>query len=228
MYFNSGYFLFAIPGLLLAMWAQWLVKSTFSKYAQVPTSRGVNGITAANWIMQHTGLNNIGVNNIAGQLTDNYDPRTKVINLSQSSVQDSVASVAVVAHELGHAEQDAQGYFPLRLRGAIVPAVQVSSWVGPLLFMAGYFLQSTGLAQIGLLAFIAGAFFAVVTLPVELDASNRAMRNLESSGLLVGDELKGARKVLNAAAMTYVAAAAQSILTVLYYVSLLTGMRRRD
>ncbi|HQX75792.1 MAG TPA: zinc metallopeptidase [Thermoflexales bacterium] len=228
MYFNSGYFLFAIPGLLLAMWAQWLVKSTFSKYAQVPTSRGVNGITAANWIMQHTGLNNIGVNNIAGQLTDNYDPRAKVINLSQSSVQDSVASVAVVAHELGHAEQDAQGYFPLRLRGAIVPAVQVSSWVGPLLFMAGYFLQSTGLAQIGLLAFIAGAFFAVVTLPVELDASNRAMRNLESSGLLVGDELKGARKVLNAAAMTYVAAAAQSILTVLYYVSLLTGMRRRD
>ncbi len=228
MYFNSGYFLFAIPGLLLAMWAQWLVKSTFSKYAQVPTSRGVNGITAANWIMQHTGLNNIGVNNIAGQLTDNYDPRTKVINLSQSSVQDSVASVAVVAHELGHAEQDAQGYFPLRLRGAIVPAVQVSSWVGPLLFMAGYFLQSTGLALIGLLAFIAGAFFAVVTLPVELDASNRAMRNLESSGLLVGDELKGARKVLNAAAMTYVAAAAQSILTVLYYVSLLTGMRRRD
>ncbi len=228
MYFNSGYFLFAIPGLLLAMWAQWLVKSTFSKYAQVPTSRGVNGITAANWIMQHTGLNNIGVNNIAGQLTDNYDPRAKVINLSQSSVQDSVASVAVVAHELGHAEQDAQGYFPLRLRGAIVPAVQVSSWVGPLLFMAGYFLQSTGLAQIGLLAFIAGAFFAVVTLPVELDASNRAMRNLESSGLLVGDELKGARKVLNAAAMTYVAAAAQSILTVLYYASLLTGMRRRD
>ncbi|HQV68516.1 MAG TPA: zinc metallopeptidase [Thermoflexales bacterium] len=220
--------MFAIPGLLLAMWAQWLVKSTFSKYAQVPTSRGVNGITAANWIMQHTGLNNIGVNNIAGQLTDNYDPRAKVINLSQSSVQDSVASVAVVAHELGHAEQDAQGYFPLRLRGAIVPAVQVSSWVGPLLFMAGYFLQSTGLAQIGLLAFIAGAFFAVVTLPVELDASNRAMRNLESSGLLVGDELKGARKVLNAAAMTYVAAAAQSILTVLYYVSLLTGMRRRD
>lgn len=228
MYFNSSYFLFAIPGLLLAMWAQWLVKSTFAKYAQVPTSRGVNGISAANWIMQHTGLNNIGVNNIAGQLTDNYDPRTKVINLSQSSVQDSVASVAVVAHELGHAEQDAHGYFPLKLRGAIVPAVQISSWVGPLLFMAGYFLQSTGLAQIGLLAFIAGAFFAVVTLPVELDASNRAMRNLETSGLLVGDELKGARKVLNAAAMTYVAAAAQSILTVLYYASLLTGMRRRD
>lgn len=227
MYFNSSYFLFAIPGLLLAMWAQWLVKSTFAKYAQVPTSRGVNGINAAQWIMQHTGLTNIGMNNIAGQLTDNYDPRTKVINLSQSSVQDSVASVAVVAHELGHAEQDAHGYFPLKLRGAIVPAVQISSWVGPLVFMAGYMLQSQGLAEIGLLAFIAGAFFAVVTLPVELDASNRAMRNLETSGLLLGDELSGARKVLNAAAMTYVAAAAQSILTVLYYASLLTGMNRR-
>lgn len=227
MFFNSAYFLFAIPGLLLALWAQWLVKSTFAKYAQAPTSRRVNGMNAAQWIMDHTGLN-VGVERIGGQLTDNYDPRSKVIRLSESSVEDSVASVAVVAHELGHAEQDAKGYMPLKLRGAIVPAVQISSWVGPLLFMGGYMLQSEGLATIGVLAFAAAAAFALITLPVEFDASNRAMRNLQASGLLVGDELNGARKVLNAAAMTYVAAAAQSILTVLYYVSLLTGMRRRD
>lgn len=227
MFFDPTYLLFAIPGLIFALWAQWMVKSTFAKYAEVGTMRGVNGMRAAQWIMNHTGVN-VGVERIPGMLTDHYDPRAKVIRLSDSSVQNSVASVAVVAHELGHAEQDAQGHALLRLRGAIVPAVQVSSWIGPLIFMAGFLLQSPTLAIIGILGFAAAAAFALITLPVEFDASARAMRYLEGSGLLIGEELSGARKVLNAAALTYVAAAAQSILTLLYYVSLLTGMRRSE
>src|SRR5579871_5217100 len=133
MYFDPTYLLFALPGLVFALWAQWMVKSTFAKYAQIPTANGVNGMTAADRIMSFTGVR-VGVNRIAGALTDHYDPRTKTISLSDTSLDSSVASVAVVAHELGHAEQDAQRYLPLKLRGAIVPAVQVSSWMGPLLF----------------------------------------------------------------------------------------------
>jgi len=223
---NGFYLLFALPGLALAMWAQWSVKSTFARYAQVGTSSGTNGLQAAEKLMAQTGLH-VGVERIPGQLTDHYDPRSKVIRLSDSSQDSSIASIAVVAHELGHAEQDAQNYLPLKLRGTIVPAAQVSSWVGPLLFVIGWWLHLHGLALIGVLLFSAAAFFALITLPVEFDASRRAMTNLESSGLLVGDELVGARKVLNAAAMTYVAAAAQSVLTLLYYVSLLSGSRRR-
>ncbi len=226
MYYGINYWLFAIPGFALAMWAQWSVKITFERWAKVPTTRRTNGLQAAEKLMALTGLH-VGVERIPGLLTDNYDPRSKVIRLSDSSQDSSVASIAVVAHELGHAEQDAQNYMPLKLRGSIVPAVQVSSWVGPLLFFIGWLLNSHGLILIGVLIFCAATFFAFITLPVEFDASRRAMKNLESSGLLVGDELVGARKVLNAAAMTYVAAAAQSVLTLLYYVSILSGSRRR-
>lgn len=219
-----GYLIFALPGLALALWAQFKVQSTFNKYAQVPTSKGVNGNEAAEWIMEHTNVH-VRVDRIQGQLTDHYDPRGKVIRLSDSSVQNSVASVAVVAHELGHAEQDAENYVPLKLRGAIVPAVSASSWIGPMIFMAGYFLNNKFLAMIGILAFALASAFALVTLPVEFNASARALRNLKDSQLLNDGELVGAKKVLDAAALTYVAAAAQSILTLLYYLSF---MGRRD
>jgi Zn-dependent membrane protease YugP len=178
--------------------------------------------------MRNNGLTNIGIQGTPGQLTDHYDPRNKTINLSDSSGQNSVASVAIVAHELGHAQQDAENYGPLKLRGAIVPAVQVGGWVGPTLFIIGLLIGATQLSWLGVLAFGLTTIFALVTLPVEFDASKRAMRMLESSGILVNDELAGARKVLDAAALTYVAAALQSILTMLYYVTLLGGMRRRD
>ena len=224
-YFDPHYYIYAIPGLVLALWAQAVVRGTFARFARVPTSTGVTGADAAHLFMERTGLR-VGVNNIRGMLTDYYNPANKTLNLSQSSVQNSVASVAVVAHEFGHALQDAQNYAPLRLRGAIVPAVTLGSWVGPLLFIAGLWMQSYNLAIIGLLLFAATAVFAVITLPVELDASNRAMKLLASNGVLVGEELVGARKVLNAAAFTYVAAIAQSILTLLYYVSLISGRRR--
>ena len=228
-FFDPMYLLFALPGLLLALWAQAKVRNTFNTYAQVSTSRNVNGLQTAQILMRNNGLMGIGVQGTRGQLTDFYDPRTRTINLSDSSTQNSVASVAVVAHELGHAQQDAESYGPLKLRGAIVPAVQVGGWVGPVLFIVGILIGVTQLAWLGVLAFGLTTIFALVTLPVEFDASNRGMRMLETSGILLGDELTGARKMLDAAALTYVAAALQSILTMLYYVSILGGIggRRR-
>ncbi|MBV8459533.1 MAG: zinc metallopeptidase [Candidatus Eremiobacteraeota bacterium] len=224
-YFDPMYFVFALPGLALALWAQFMVRSTFARYAKVPTSSGITGAGVAELFMERTGLR-FGVARIPGMLTDNYNPGNKTLNLSQSSVQNSVASVAVVAHEFGHALQDAQNYMPLRLRGAIVPAVNLGAWVGPLLFFIGLFFNHYDLAVAGLVAFAATAVFAIVTLPVELNASNRAMQLLASNGVLAGEELVGARKVLNAAAFTYVAAVAQSLLTLLYYVSILGGRRQ--
>ena len=220
------YLLLALPGLVLGMWAQFSLKGTFGRYAQVATSSGVTGAQAAQVLMRANGLE-IGVRPTQGMLTDFYDPRSKTINLSQSSTQNSVASVAVVAHELGHAQQDAQGYGPMRVRGAIVPAVQLGAWVGPLLFIGGLYLNSQELAFIGLIAFSAAAVFSLVTLPVEFDASRRALVMLESAGILGPQELPGARKVLNAAALTYVAAALQSIGTLFYYI-MLFGRRQRN
>jgi uncharacterized protein len=226
LFFNPQYMLFAIPGLLLALWAQAVVRGTFARYARVPTSTGVTGAQVAQILMQRTGLH-LGVNNIRGMLTDFYNPSNKSINLSQSSVQNSVASVAVVAHEMGHAVQDAQGYVPMRLRGAIVPTVSLSAWVGPLLFIAGWVLSSPNLVWAGILIFGLSVVFAILTLPVEINASSRAMQLLTSNGILVNpQEVEGARKVLNAAAFTYVAAAAQALLTLLYYLSLVAGRRR--
>jgi uncharacterized protein len=223
-YMDPTYLLYALPGLLLALWAQAAVRGTFARYARVPTSSGITGAQVAQLFMERTGLR-FGINHIPGMLTDYYNPGNKTLNLSQSSVQNSVASVAVVAHEFGHAMQDAQNYVPLKLRGAIVPAVTLGAWVGPLLFIAGMLLQSYSLAWAGVIAFAATTVFAIVTLPVELNASSRAMELLASNRVLFGDELVAARKVLNAAAFTYVAAVAQSLMTLLYYVSVL-GRRR--
>ncbi len=212
------YLIYALPGIALALYAQFKVKSTFAKYSQVPTEKGVNGVQAAQWIMDHTNVH-VRVDRIQGELTDHYDPRGKVIRLSDSSVQNSVAGVAVVAHELGHAEQDAQDYLPLKARGAIVPAVSAGGGIAPMLFMVGIFINSTGLMLAGAILFSLTTVFALVTLPVEFNASARALRTLESSQLLTAQEMVGAKKVLNAAALTYVAAALQSILILLYYLS---------
>ena len=230
MFFNPLYLVFALPGLLLAMWAQWSVRSAYNKYAKVPTRRQVNGIQTAQILMRNNGLLGISVQGTQGQLTDFYNPGNKSINLSDSSSLNSIASVAVVAHELGHAQQDAENYLPLKLRGAIVPAVQIGAWVGPVLFFVGLLIGLSQVAWLGVAAFGLTTIFALVTLPVELDASNRAMHMLQTSGILAGDELTGARQMLNAAAFTYVAAAMQSILTMLYYVTMLGGLggRRRS
>jgi Zn-dependent membrane protease YugP len=221
------YFVYLAPALLLGLWAQMKLRGTFSRYAQVATSSGVNGQTAADILMRQENLH-IGVRGTSGALTDFYNPSDKTINLSQTSGQNSIASVAVVAHELGHAVQDDQGYAPMRLRKAIVPGVQIGSWVGPLLFIAGYWMSSPSLLWIGIIAFSLTAVFAIVTLPVEFNASRRGLDMLQRSGILSPAEIPAAKQVLDAAALTYVAAAAQSVLTVLYYVSLVGGGRRRS
>lgn len=210
------YILFIAPALLLGLWAQARLRGTFSRYARVATSSGVNGQTAAQILMQQERLH-IGVRGTPGVLTDFYNPANKTINLSQTSGQNSIASVAVVAHELGHAVQDQQGYTPMRFRAAIVPGVQVGAWVGPLMFIAGYMFRSPSLTWLGILAFSLTAVFAIVTLPVEFNASRRGLAMLQSSGILTAQEIPAAKRVLDAAALTYVAAAAQAILQVLYY-----------
>jgi len=226
MYFDSSYFIFVIPALLLGLWAQMKVKSAYAKWTQVRNQRGLTGLDAANLIIPREGLQ-VSIEGIPGQLTDHYDPRTKKLRLSQGVArQPSVAALAIVAHELGHALQDSQGYAPLKLRGAIVPAVRVSSWVGPILFFVGLLFNFVQLAWVGVIFFGAGAVFALITLPVEFNASRRALALLQTYQLADGEELKGAKSVLDAAALTYIAALIQSLATMLYYVSILN--RRRN
>jgi uncharacterized protein len=226
-YFDPMYLVFMLPALALAFYAQMKVRSAYATWTKVRNSRGMTGLDAARAILGPEGLYDVQVEGTPGELTDHYDPRSKKLRLSAGVAQQpSVAALAIVAHELGHALQDHTGYAPLKLRGAIVPAVTVSSWVAPILFFIGLLLGLTQLAWVGVILFGAGAVFALITLPVELDASKRAMRLLQTYQLADGRELQGARAVLNAAALTYVAALAQTLLTLLYYVSILG--RRRD
>jgi uncharacterized protein len=232
MFFDPIYLLFMVPGFLLAMWAQYKVKSTFQKFAQVPTSTGISGERAADVLIRANNLQ-VRTAHIGGELTDHYDPRSKTVALSQSSVVNSVASVAVVAHEIGHAIQDQQGDVLLKLRGAIVPVVNIGSGLSPWLFLGatlvglGSALGNT-LAWLAVIGFGLAAVFALLTLPVEFDASRRAMAMIKSNRLLTDSEMKGAKQVLDAAALTYVAAAASALLTLLYFVMRISGASRRD
>jgi Zn-dependent membrane protease YugP len=232
MYFNPMYFLFVLPALLLGMWAQARVQSAYKKYLQVGNERGMTGVEAGQYLLQANGLGQVGIEGTAGQLTDHYDPRDKKLYLSQNVANSrSLAGLSIVAHEVGHAVQDATNYGPLKLRMGIVPMVQAGSALGPILFMAGWFFQATSLATVGLILFSLSAVFALVTLPVERNASARALQMLRSNGLIQGgQEEAGVRKVLDAAALTYVAALVQVVATLLYYVMLLSGMggRRRS
>jgi len=230
-FFNPLYFVFALPALLLGLYAQMKVRSAFDKYSNVRSARNITGAQAARRILDENGLQHVMVERVDGFLSDHYDPRSKTLRLS-SKVYDtpSLAAVGVAAHESGHALQDQQHYVPLNLRSAMVPAVQIGSWLGPIIFMIGLFMSNMvgqSIAWIGVLLFGATAVFALVTLPVEFDASRRAKRLLVSEGILGQQEIQGVNQVLDAAALTYVAAALQAIMTLLYYVYLLTGSRRR-
>jgi len=221
------YLVFVGPALLLAFYAQFKVKGAYNKWTRVANARGHTGLDVAQAILHAEGLNGVGVQGVAGELTDHYDPRSKTLRLSAGvAKQPSVAALAIVTHEIGHALQDHHGYAPLKLRGAIVPAVQVSAWVAPALFFLGLILGLTELAWLGVAFFGASVVFALVTLPVEFDASRRALRLLQTYQLADGRELQGAKAVLDAAALTYIAALAQTLLTMLYYISLLS--RRRN
>ena len=224
-FFDPVYLLFAIPPLLLGLWAQFRVQSAFRHFSKVRTGSGMTGAQAARAILDANGLHTVAVERVGGMLTDHYDPGHKVLRLSESVyATPSVAAVGVAAHEAGHALQDKLHYGPLRLRSAIVPAVSFGSWLGPIIFMVGFFMSgATGnaIAIFGLLLFGLTAIFSLVTLPVEFDASKRAKQQLASVGLLSPQEIKGVDQVLDAAALTYVAGAVQAVMTMLYYASLL-------
>lgn len=235
MFFDPTYFIFALPAMLFAMWAQFQVQSAFRKWSQVPSAKRLNGMDVAQTLMQNEGLQHVQVERIGGMLTDHYDPRGKVMRLSEGSTQPSVAAMAIVAHELGHAAQDKEGYFWLRARAGIVGIANIGSNLGTLLFFVGIMfgaLAGGGQGQLGysiavagVILFSAAVAFTLVTLPVEFNASARAKEMLKRNGLVTAEESGGVNAVLNAAALTYVAAAAQSIAQLLYFITIL-GRRR--
>ncbi len=227
-FFDPRWLLFALPGLLLGLWAQARVRGAFNRYQKVRTLRGMTGAQVARALLDEQGLSHVTIEETKGRLSDHYDPRSQVLRLSPDVYRSqSVAAAGIAAHELGHALQDSRGYAPLKLRSAIVPATQFGSMLAPWLFIAGLLLNITALAWVGVILFGIAVVFTLVTLPVEFDASRRAKQLLTSSGVIVGDEIEGVNKVLDAAALTYVAAAVSSIGQFLYYVMILGGGRRR-
>ncbi len=228
-YFDPLYFLFALPALLLALIAQWRVRAALNKYSRVLTGRGMTGGRVARAILDSYGLRDVAVERTGGLLGDHYDPLSRTLRLSRDVFDTpSVAAVGIAAHETGHALQHADGYWPLQVRSAMVPVVQFGSFLGPIIFLLGLLMNLTGVAWAGVILFAGVAVFALVTLPVEFDASRRAKELLANSGYAWGEELVGVSKVLDAAALTYVAALAQALSTLLYYVFILSGARRRD
>ncbi len=237
MLYNPLFYLFALPGLLLGLWAQARVKSAFQKYSQVRTDRNLTGAQVARLLLDSQGLQDVHIEESqGGTLSDHYDPRSKTLRLSPEVYRvPSVAAAGVAAHEMGHALQDSRGYAPLQLRSALVPAASFGSSLAPLIFFAGLMLQlfgiptiGNGIAWAGVALFGAAVVFTLITLPVEFDASRRAKDLLKTQGLLIGnDEATGVDKVLDAAALTYVAAAVAAVGQLLYYVFILMGSRRR-
>jgi Zn-dependent membrane protease YugP len=204
--------------LLFGLWAQMKVKSTFSKYSEIRPRNGMTGAQAAAAVLQSSGLPGLQIRPVAGQLTDHYDPRNRTLNLSQDVGEaSSLAALGVAAHEAGHAVQDARGYKPMKVRQTLVPAATIgqSLWFMPVFL--GLILGMTGLVTIGLVLFAAIVLFQLVTLPVEFDASKRALQSLESQGLLAPDEMGGAKAVLNAAALTYVAGFVAALGQLVYF-----------
>ena len=229
MFFYDATYILVLIGALLSMWASMRVNSTYKKYAQVQSRSGLTGAEAAERILHGAGIYDVRVEHIRGNLTDHYDPRGKVLRLSDSVYgSSSVAAIGVAAHECGHAIQDDQAYAPLRFRGAFVPVANIGTKAAIPIILLGLFLGSSyTLIQIGLLCFACGTLFQLVTLPVEFNASARAVDILGNTHMLAVEELGHTKKVLSAAAMTYVAAAAASILSLLR-LALLFGGRSRD
>ena len=229
-YFDPMYLVFAAPALVLVMFAQWKVSSAYDKYTKVRNAKNISGMEVAKYLMRANGLN-LNVSGTPGNLTDHYDPRDKTLYLSQGVAQTpSVAALAIVAHEVGHAVQDSQGYAPMRFRAFLIAPANAAPWIGYILFIIGIFINMSGLVWLGIVFFSLGLLFALATLPVEFNASNRALAMLRSSALVGQGEVDAAKAVLTAAALTYVAAAAQALSQLLYYVfiALNMGNRRRD
>lgn len=226
--FDWTYIVLILPCFILSMICQIKVKSNFSKYSNVPNRRGMTGAQAAQYVLNQYGVTGVRIEPTSGSLTDHFDPRTNVIRLSESVYNvASVAAVGVACHEAGHAVQHATGYVPNKIRGAIVPAARIGSNLGWILFLIGLFLptQYSFILWLGIIFFSLSVLFTVVTLPVEFDASRRALKCIRDTNLLATDEYVGTKKVLQAAAMTYVAAAATALLQLL---RLIIIANRRD
>ena len=226
-YYADPTWIIILPALILTLWAQFKVNSTFNKYSGVRSMRGMTGADVARRILDLNGLRDVQVVHTPGNLTDHYDPRTNVVRLSDSVYgSSSVAAIGVAAHEVGHAVQHATGYAPIKARNAIVPVVNLCSLLAvPLFIMGLIFSSTTFLMDIGIWLFAASVLFHVITLPVEINASRRAIATLDSNYILEGEEIKGAKRVLSAAAMTYVASAAMAVLQLL---RLILVRNRRD
>ena len=226
-YFDSTW-LIILPGLLIALWAQMKVNSTFGKYGKIASASGMTGAGVARAMLNAAGLSDVAVNRVSGRLTDHYDPAKRTLNLSQGVYDStSIAALGVAANECGHALQDQEGYAPLKLRGAIVPVVGIGSNLSWPIFLLGLVFSWKPLLLAGIILFSLTVLFTLVTLPVEFNASSRAMVALEGGNYLRGEELQGARKMLSAAALTYVASALNAILQLLRLL-VLAGRHRDD
>lgn len=228
IFFSPTYLIYMIPAFILMGLTSWYVKSAYNKWSRVPVQSRLTGAQAAQRLISSGGLVGVQVQGVGGNLTDHYDPRNKTLFLSPGVGNGaSVASVAIAAHELGHAQQDAEGYFPLQFRSALVPIVNIGSNLGWILIMIGLFIRWTELAWMGVLVFAGGAVFALATLPVEFNASARAKQLLVQTGIIqTEEERRGVNNVLNAAALTYVAGLVTAVLQLLYYASIVGGRRR--
>lgn len=233
-FFDPLYFVFMLPGLAFMLWAQSKVKGNYQKFSKVRNSANVTGAQAARRVLDNQGLQDVQIEQVPGELSDHYDPRSRVLRLSQGVYsQPSIAAIGIAAHEAGHAIQHAKAYGPLKARTALVPAVSIGSNFGFIVLIAGFLLNIPGLAWAGVGLFALSTLFALVTLPVEFDATRRAKEALVQIGIVDsgrsrGEESQGVAKVLDAAAWTYIASFATSVLTLLYYIMLVSGMRRSD
>ena len=229
MYFDPMYFLFIAPAFIFSLWASWRTKANFKTYSKVPVSSGMSGAEAARRLLDGAGINDVQITRSRGMLSDHYNPVNKTLALSDGVFDSrSLAAVGIAAHEAGHAIQHATGYKALGLRSALVPTAKIGSSIGYFVMLIGLFMSSTNMVMVGAVMFSAVLLFQIVTLPVEFDASNRAKALVVEQGIVGIDERRGMDKVLNAAAMTYVAAVASSISTLLYFLvraGLLGGSR---
>ncbi|MDR0316507.1 MAG: zinc metallopeptidase [Treponema sp.] len=226
MYFDYYYMILVVPTLILSLWAQIMVKSTFAKYSKIACSRRITGQDASALLLKADNIHDVRIEQVGGSLTDHYDPSTKVVRLSQPVYnQNSIAAVGVAAHETGHAIQHARSWGPLVLRSTLVPVANIGSSLGPWIAVAGFFFSLPILINIGIFLFGGAVLFYVITLPVEFNASSRAIAILRENNVLTQDELKGVRKVLTAAAMTYVASALTALMSFLRLI-LLSRSRR--
>lgn len=228
-HFDPLYLVFFIPGVLLSLWASSRVKSTFRKYSQVASRRGWTGAEAARELIRQRGIAGVRVEETPGFLSDHYDPGARVLRLSPDVYHGrSLAALGVAAHEAGHAIQHAKNYGPLSFRSLVVKPAMIGSNLAPIIATAGIFMQSAGLVWIGVFAFSAFVLFTLITLPVEFDASNRAVAALQETGMIDAAEAPGTKAVLRAAAMTYVASAISALLQLAYFVLRATALSDRD